>query len=195
MELSKHWLTGPEVVHLHCDKCTASQEWTDMIILHGTDGANAMSSAHYLARRDTSVSAHVVVSRTAEVIQILPFNVRAWHAGVSSYAGRKQLNDYSIGIEIDNAGQLHRRHGRFFTWFNKEIMPDQVFCMVEKGKASYWHRYTREQIARVEELCLLLARHYPVKYLLRHSDVTTRKVDPGPAFPFDEVLRSTHLKI
>lgn len=187
MEIRENWLKGEEVERLRCTKCTRLLEITDMIVLHATDGANAMSSAHYLARQDTSVSAHLVVARTGRVIQLLPFNVRAWHAGVSEYAGRKGLNDYSIGIEMDNAGRLHRRGNSFYSWFNKEYPYSQVYTGMENGHAVYYHRYTSQQIEKVIEICRLLLKIYPIHWLLRHSDITRRKIDPGPAFPFEEV--------
>lgn len=187
MKIEAHRLTGECVEYLRCTKCSRLLETVDTIVLHATDGANAMSSAHYLARNDTSVSAHVVVARSGQVIQLLPFNVRAWHAGISEYEGRRQFNDFSIGIEIDNAGRLHRRENRFFSWFNKEYPLDEVFTTVENGHAAYYHRYTRVQVGQVAEICALLKSRYLIRWLLRHSDITIRKSDPGPAFPFDEV--------
>ena len=56
-----------------------------MIILHYTGGTSAMSSAKFLARSDVKASAHVVIGRDGQVIQLVPFNIEAWHAGKSSY--------------------------------------------------------------------------------------------------------------
>ena len=47
------------------------------------------------------VSSHLFVRRTGEVIQFVPFDRRAWHAGASSFRGRAQCNDYSVGIELE----------------------------------------------------------------------------------------------
>jgi AmpD protein len=47
------------------------------------------------------VSAHCLIRREGEVVQFVPFTARAWHAGVSSFAGRHRCNDYSIGIELE----------------------------------------------------------------------------------------------
>ncbi len=49
------------------------------------------------------VSAHCVIRRDGEVVQFVPFHLRAWHAGVSSFAGRAKCNDYSIGIELEGS--------------------------------------------------------------------------------------------
>ena len=47
------------------------------------------------------VSAHVLIKRDGEVVQFVPFNERAWHAGQSNYCGRERCNDFSIGIELE----------------------------------------------------------------------------------------------
>ena len=47
------------------------------------------------------VSSHLFIRRTGEVIQFVPFHLRAWHAGVSSYDGRENCNDFSVGIELE----------------------------------------------------------------------------------------------
>lgn len=193
MKIIDHWLEGSGTEHLRCTKNSCILKVTDTIVLHSTDGSSAMSSACYLARNDTSVSAHLVVGRNAQVIQLLPFDVEAWHAGKSEHAGRKGLNAFSVGIEIDNAGRLHRRDNRFFSWFNREYPLSEVFTTLVDGHAAYYHRFTREQVERVIEICLLLKKCYPIRWLLRHSDITRRKSDPGPAFPFDEVKKRVGL--
>ncbi|RYY77892.1 MAG: 1,6-anhydro-N-acetylmuramyl-L-alanine amidase AmpD [Moraxellaceae bacterium] len=47
------------------------------------------------------VSAHLLILRSGEIIQLVSFNDRAWHAGRSSYLGVPECNDYSIGIELE----------------------------------------------------------------------------------------------
>jgi AmpD protein len=47
------------------------------------------------------VSSHLFVRRTGELIQFVPFDRRAWHAGISSFGDREHCNDYSIGIELE----------------------------------------------------------------------------------------------
>lgn len=49
------------------------------------------------------VSSHLLVRRDGEVVQYVPCHRRAWHAGVSSWAGRERCNDFSIGIELEGA--------------------------------------------------------------------------------------------
>lgn len=52
------------------------------------------------------VSAHCLIRRDGEIIQYVPFHLRAWHAGVSIYQGREACNDFSIGIELEGTDTL-----------------------------------------------------------------------------------------
>ena len=52
------------------------------------------------------VSAHLLIARTGEIIQFVPFAERAWHAGKSYLAGREHCNDFSIGIELEGTDDL-----------------------------------------------------------------------------------------
>ena len=47
------------------------------------------------------VSAHFLIRRRGEVLQFVATDARAWHAGVSSFAGRERCNEFSIGIELE----------------------------------------------------------------------------------------------
>ncbi len=52
------------------------------------------------------VSAHCLIRRDGEIVQYVPFDKRAWHAGVSQYQGRERCNDFSIGIELEGTDTL-----------------------------------------------------------------------------------------
>ena len=47
------------------------------------------------------VSAHVFIRRGGEMIQFVPFDRRAWHAGESCFENRMRCNDFSVGIELE----------------------------------------------------------------------------------------------
>ena len=51
--------------------------------------------------KDLKVSSHFLITRKGALIQFVPTHKRAWHAGISSYKGRKNCNDFSIGIELE----------------------------------------------------------------------------------------------
>ena len=52
------------------------------------------------------VSAHLLIDREGEVVQLVSFDDRAWHAGISEYCGRENCNDFSIGIELEGTDDL-----------------------------------------------------------------------------------------
>jgi AmpD protein len=52
------------------------------------------------------VSAHLLVRRDGEIVQFVPLQQRAWHAGASQWQGRPGCNDYSIGIELEGTDTL-----------------------------------------------------------------------------------------
>ena len=53
--------------------------------------------------KGAKVSAHLFIERDGTITQFVNFNERAWHAGRSSYLGRRECNDYSIGIELEGS--------------------------------------------------------------------------------------------
>jgi AmpD protein len=51
------------------------------------------------------VSSHYLIRRDGEVVQFVPPELRAWHAGASSWRGRSRCNDFSIGIELEGTDE------------------------------------------------------------------------------------------
>ena len=62
---------------------------------------------YFQSIRDMQVSAHFFISRIGELWQFVSCDARAWHAGRSSYRGRSNCNDDSIGIELEGL-ESHR---------------------------------------------------------------------------------------
>ena len=56
--------------------------------------------------KDLKVSSHLLIDRVGIVKQFVPFNKRAWHAGVSEFKNKDCCNDYSIGIELEGADDI-----------------------------------------------------------------------------------------
>lgn len=181
MDIFNHVLLGKAVSHLPCLKNKLPLENPDTIVVHYTAGSSARSSAEYLARPGVDASAHVVIGRRGEIFQLVPFNVEAWHAGRSSLLGRSDVNHYSIGIELDNLGQLRKEGKRFVAECGKTVKQENVFTDDTGSQTTYWHRYTAEQGMALLETITLLETYYPICHVVGHSDITTRKVDPGPA--------------
>lgn len=189
---SQNLLRGENVQHLSCPKNNSKFQPgnLDTLVIHYTAGRDALSSAKYLARDDIKASAHLVIGRGGEVYQIVPFDTISWHAGRSSYMGRSGYNNYSIGIELDNAGPLTKTGTEYSAWFKKKYMESEVVHAVHRNEKSprYWHEYTQEQLAVCEDISKLLVDHYGLKHILGHEEISPgRKQDPGPAFPLDRM--------
>jgi N-acetylmuramoyl-L-alanine amidase len=136
----------------------------DMIVLHYTGMPDADEAISKLCTAGTEVSAHYIVLEDGGIIQSVPEAKRAWHAGVSSWAGENDINSCSIGIEIINRGH---------DWG----YPD----------------FPSRQIAAVIALCrgITLRRNIPSHRVLGHSDVApARKKDPGEKFPWHSLANS-----
>lgn len=62
---------------------------------------NAGDHPYFKTISTLEVSAHLFIERDGTVTQFVNFNDRAWHAGQSSYLGRSNCNDFTIGIELE----------------------------------------------------------------------------------------------
>lgn len=156
------------------------------LVIHYTAGRTADESVSWLASTAAEASAHVVIGRTGSVTQLVPFNRVAWHAGISTWEGLRGLNHHSIGIELDNAGRLERKGGRWCAWFGDAYPDDEVMEATHKHatRACGWHTYTSEQIEAALKLSAMLIRKYGLLDVVGHEDISPgRKSDPGPAFP------------
>jgi N-acetylmuramoyl-L-alanine amidase len=133
----------------------------DLLLLHYTGMSSAEAALHRLCDPAAEVSAHYLVMEDGAIVQLVPEDRRAHHAGVSSWAGETDINSCSIGIEIVNPGH------------DGGLPP-----------------YPEEQIAAVIDLCRAIVDHWeiPGDRVLAHSDVApSRKEDPGELFPWDRL--------
>ena len=72
------------------------------------------------------VSAHILIERNGSLIQFVPFNKCAWHAGESTYAGRDSCNEFSIGIELK--GSIKEE----FTSKQYSVLNDLLYTLKEE---------------------------------------------------------------
>ena len=64
---------------------------------------NSFDHTFFKEIANLKVSSHIFIKRDGEIAQFVPFNKRAWHAGVSSYKGEQDCNNFSIGIELEGS--------------------------------------------------------------------------------------------
>lgn len=127
-----------------------------MLILHYTGMRSLEDALDKLSKAEGKVSCHYLVSEKGDIYAMVPEEKRAWHAGVSHWRGRDNLNDVSIGIEIENPGH---------EWGYRPFPPAQMDAVVA--------------------LCQdILSRHaIPPRNVIAHSDIAPmRKEDPGELF-------------
>lgn len=162
----------------------------DTIIIHFTDGHTLEAAITTLCDAEKQVSAHLVVDRDGTVVQLVAFDQIAWHAGESNWGDRTQFNRYSLGIEVQNAGKLELRDGRYWSSAGQEYPRHQVTEGVHRNQVgpAFWHTYPERQLEVVERVCNLLVQTYKIRHILGHEEIAPhRKIDPGPAFPLDRL--------
>lgn len=158
----------------------------EYLVVHYTAGATLEGAVASLTNPRARASAHVVIGRDGAAVQLVPFNRIAWHAGASRWEGRTGLNNFSIGIELDNAGKLKRHGDKWRAWFGREYDDEEVIVAAHKngGEVCGWQVYPDVQIEAAVEIGLLLFDKYDLKDVVGHDDIAPwRKLDPGPAFP------------
>jgi N-acetylmuramoyl-L-alanine amidase len=136
----------------------------DMLVLHYTGMKSAEDALARLCDPGAKVSAHYTVGEDGTVYALVPEDRRAWHAGLSYWAGATDINARSIGIELVNPGH-------------------------EFG----YRAFAEDQIAALTTLChSILMRHpIPSARVLGHSDVSpARKDDPGELFPWAKLAKA-----
>lgn len=110
------------------------------------------------------VSSHLLIRRDGEVVQFVPFDKRAWHAGKSCYGDRENCNDFSIGIELEGA-------------------EDGPFDLIQY-----------ERLKQVIESLLKQYPTIPAQAIVGHNDIAPgRKTDPGPHFDWDRLHKAIGL--
>lgn len=201
MKITRHWLDDVEKAPT---KKMGGVITPDTIVMHYTAGWSTKGDVDTLSTSDRQASAHVVLGRDGELIQIVPFNRKAWHAGPSRFNGRSNVNDFSIGIEISNAGWIKQLTNGFFQdQYGQMIAPDGQFVgqrRTTKSPPHEWHEEYHDRLAHgiyrwepfydlqlilLDELVPLLIKTYDIKYIVSHEEIDTRgwKTDPGPMFP------------
>ncbi len=136
----------------------------DLLLLHYTGMDSSDAALDWLTRPEARVSSHYLVDEDGRIVQMVAEAERAWHAGVSHWAGEDDINSCSIGIEIHNPGHVLGYVG-----------------------------FPEPQMAAVEALCRdIVGRNaIPPERVLAHSDVApARKADPGEKFDWARLARA-----
>ena len=180
------------------------------MVIHFTAAGSGKNTASYFSKKEVSwkdkttgqmktakvsASSHVVIDRDGAVYQCVAGVDRAWHAGPSKLwkgkpLGPKQnVNDWTIGIEIANWGQLTQGPGIFKNYLGQEYKGPTPFRAKD---GTFWEPYAEAQILATIAAAKVYVALYPAitrDNVLGHQDVDPkRKVDPGPAWPMERFL-------
>ena len=85
------------------------------IVIHYTGMKNLKLAYQKLSDKNSNVSTHYLISRNGIIFNLLCPKYKAWHAGKSKWKNNTNINDYSIGIELENKG-----HEFGYTNFSKK---------------------------------------------------------------------------
>tara|TARA_E500000178_G_scaffold186269_1_gene184476 strand:- start:93 stop:800 length:708 start_codon:yes stop_codon:yes gene_type:complete len=133
------------------------------VIIHYTGMQSEIESLKRLKDPKYMVSCHYIISRTGKVTQMVREENIAWHAGKSKWKKYKNLNNFSIGIEL-----------------------------VNKGHQFGYQNFSHRQIFSLTKLCKKIKKKYLIKKenFLGHSDIAPlRKIDPGEKFPWKKLSK------
>ena len=130
-----------------------------LIVVHFTDQNSVQESLETLRTKNSGgpVSSHYLVGADGHIYQLVPDQLRAWHAGGGHWGTITDVNSASIGIELDNDGQS--------PFAQPQI--DSLLCLLDD---------------------LTTRLGIPRSQIVGHEDFApTRKVDPGPLFPWKQL--------
>ena len=133
------------------------------IIIHYTGMKTFHEAYERLCDKNSKVSSHYLIGRDGRIINLVDEKYRAWHAGISEWKGIDNLNNNSIGIELENPGH-------------------------EFG----YIPFSRKQMSTLVLLCKKIKNKYNIKadWVLGHSDIApNRKLDPGEKFNWNIIKK------
>ena len=156
----------------------------EYLVIHYTTGTRPEQTINWFTNKKALASAHLLITREGDIIQFVPFDTIGWHAGDSQWADRKNLNRYSIGIEVDNAGGMVKKNGQYIRQL-RVFTQDEVIETNHKLEYSVrgWEKFPLAQMQALTEVAKLLKATYNFMDVVGHDDISlSGKTDPGPAF-------------
>lgn len=136
----------------------------DTVVIHYTGMRSGEEALERLCDPLAEVSAHYLIEEDGRLFKLVEEEKRAWHAGVSAWRGRENLNHTSIGIELVNPGQ-------------------------EFG----YRDFPEAQIETLLTLLSGLKKRHTISVegFVGHSDIAPdRKTDPGELFPWRRLAQA-----
>ena len=175
LSIKSGWISeARKVISPNFDMRPAGTE-IDLLVIHGislppgefggghiedffTNNLDENAHPYFFEIKAVAVSSHFLIARRGKLVQFVSLEDRAWHSGDSSYCGRGECNDYSIGIELEGTDDTEYTSQQY-----------DILAQVTTALLDYYP---------------LMA----VDRIVGHSDISPgRKSDPGPAFSFSRL--------
>ena len=149
-----------ELIVIHCISLPRGSK--DVESIHALFLGNLDTSAHetFSDLEGVQVSTHLMIDRSGATYQYVPFDKVAWHAGESTWRGRKNCNQFSIGIELQGT--------------DEEAFEEAQYVTLGKTLRTLVAHYPRLGLQSVVGHCHI---------------APGRKNDPGPQFDWTRVSR------
>lgn len=148
------------LIVIHCISLPPGQFGGDSIDLFFTNRLDPQQHPYFESIHRLKVSAHILIRRTGEIVQYVPFHMRAWHAGPSCYGEHTHCNDFSIGIELEGLEDIPYREEQY------------------------------EKLAELIQALIRHYPTLSCERLAGHSDIAPgRKTDPGASFDWAKLKR------
>ncbi|MFT5755926.1 MAG: AmpD protein [Alteromonadaceae bacterium] len=129
---------------------------------------NVNADPYFEEIHQLKVSAHCLIDRKGAITQFVSFNDKAWHAGVSSFKGKAQCNDFSIGIELEGADDIPYTEAQYQQLVSITLALGKDFPDIVKNGS------TSQQKNNVI---------HDFENIVGHNDIAPgRKTDPGEVF-------------
>ena len=148
--------TEPSIIVIHNISLPPGEFGTSYIKDFFTNNLDITSHSYFQEIKDLKVSSHLLIDREGNLVQFVPFSRSAWHAGISSFKGKKNCNDFSIGIELEGADDIPYAENQYLTL----------------------HRVSKSLMESYPKISL--------DNIVGHSDIAPdRKSDPGNSFDWN----------
>ena len=147
-----------DTIIIHCISLPEKEYDNDYVISFFTNKLNFDAHESFKDLENLKVSTHLFIRRSGQVIQFVPLNKKAWHAGKSRYKERENFNEFSIGIELEGS-------------------VDDIYTDKQYDRLKIVIQELKELYPSIQD-----------SNILRHSDIAPdRKNDPGEHFSLDRI--------
>lgn len=148
------------------------------VVIHYTVSDNLDATVEFFQKNEVDI--HFLIGKDGSLVQMVPCNRQAAHAGESSWNGLKFLNQYFLGIEVVCLGPLQKTKTGFSDGYDRPYRGTPRDKLMLGNR--FWDPFTPSQEQALREIVgwMLASYKFPVSNIVGHHEIApTRKIDPG----------------